>query len=443
MNSNEKLTTLLPTTTEDVNKKSLDYSLFTWVAQETANPIAVKDAEGCYFWDYDGNKFFDLSSQLICSNIGHKNKKVLNAIKTQVEKLAYIKPQFTSDIRGALAEKIIKDFAPDNMGKVMFSLGGAESNEYAIRMAKVATGRTKIFSQYNSYHGATYGAANLCGEVHRNVSDPQIAGFIHFHGPNWLDTLDIKFESEEAKTKFLLDTLEDQLIFEGPNKVAAIFFEAMTGGNGCIVPPKGYYKGVRELCDKYGIIFVADEVMAGFGRTGKKFCMDYFDVKPDMITFAKGVTSGYLPFGGVILNKELSSFFDKIGVPIGCTYNSHPVCCAAALATLEVYEEENLIDNCYNMGKLVEEGLATLIKKHPSVVEQRGLGLLRCYVMADKLRTNEYQDLILQKYRDRGYSTFGRQGTLMIAPPLIVTKEEIEEIINITDEILTEMDELM
>jgi taurine--2-oxoglutarate transaminase len=215
----------LPCDSQSVRQKSLDYSLFTWSPQKNLKTIEVKKAEGCYYWDYDGKKYFDLCSQLICVNIGHGNKKVIEAIKRQAETLTYIKPKFTTDVRGAVAEKIINCFAPSNMKKVLFSLGGAESNEYAIRLAKTATGRSKVFSQYNSYHGATYGAANLCGDVDRNVSDPQIGGFIHFFGPNYRDGSLIKFKSEEQEADYYLKLLEDQLIFEGPSRVAAIFLE--------------------------------------------------------------------------------------------------------------------------------------------------------------------------------------------------------------------------
>ena len=356
---NYVFSTPLPITSYDVRRKSLDYSLFTWSPQKNLKTIEVKGAKGCYYWDYDEKKYFDLCSQLICVNIGHGNEKVINAIKAQAENLTFVKPKFTTDVRGCAAETIIRDFAPSNMAKVLFSLGGAESNEYAIRLAKVATGRTKIFSQYNSYHGATYGAANLCGDIDRNVSDPQIGGFIHFFGPDYKDDNLIRFDDPDREADFYLKMLDDQLRFEGPQKVAAIFLEAMTGGNSLTVPGKRYFQGVRKLCDKYGILLVVDEVMTGFGRTGRKFCVDYYDVQPDMITFAKGVTSAYVPLGGVILSKELSEYFDEVGVPIGCTYNSHPLACAAALANMEVIKEDALIENTFSMGWTVATRLAS------------------------------------------------------------------------------------
>ena len=433
----------LPCDSQSVRQKSLDYSLFTWSPQKNLKTIEVKKAEGCYYWDYDGKKYFDLCSQLICVNIGHGNKKVIEAIKRQAETLTYVKPKFTTDVRGAVAEKIINCFAPSNMKKVLFSLGGAESNEYAIRLAKTATGRSKVFSQYNSYHGATYGAANLCGDVDRNVSDPQIGGFIHFFGPNYRDGSLINFKSEEQEADYYLKLLEDQLIFEGPSRVAAIFLEGMTGGNGAIVPGKRYFQGVRALCDKYGILLVVDEVMTGFGRTGKKFCVDYYDVQPDMITFAKGVTSAYMPLGGVILSDKLSDYFDEVGVPIGCTYNSHPMCCAAALANLEVIEDENLVENAYEKGLLIEKKLAELITRHPSMKEQRGLGLARGFLVHESLRGRPELTKIFNKFAELGYPTNGNNGLIIIAPPLIVTEEEVNDIMNVVDTVMSPMDELI
>lgn len=440
---NRIYSSVLPTTAEDVRKKSVDYSLFTWSPQKNLKTIEVKSAKGCYYWDYNEKKYFDLCSQLICVNIGHGNTKVIDAIKSQAETLTYVKPKFTTDVRGALAEKIIKDFSPSNMGKVLFSLGGAESNEYAIRLAKVATGRSKIFSQYNSYHGATYGAANLCGDIDRNACDPQIGGFIHFFGPNYKDGSIISFQTKDEETDYYLKMLEDQLIYEGPSRVAAIFLEAMTGGNGAIVPGKRYFQGVRRLCDKYGILLVVDEVMTGFGRTGKNFCVDYYDVKPDMITFAKGVTSAYMPLGGVILSKSLSNFFDEVGVPIGCTYNSHPMSCAAGLANLEVIEEENLVHNAYEKGLMIENNLNKMLEVHPSIVEQRGLGLARGFLVHPDLRNRKMLTILFRKFAELGCPTNGNNGIIMVAPPLIVTKKEIDYVFEIIEEVMFFMDSLL
>ena len=437
---NYVFSTPLPITSYDVRRKSLDYSLFTWSPQKNLKTIEVKGAKGCYYWDYDEKKYFDLCSQLICVNIGHGNEKVINAIKAQAENLTFVKPKFTTDVRGCAAETIIRDFAPSNMAKVLFSLGGAESNEYAIRLAKVATGRTKIFSQYNSYHGATYGAANLCGDIDRNVSDPQIGGFIHFFGPDYKDDNLIRFDDPDREADFYLKMLDDQLRFEGPQKVAAIFLEAMTGGNSLTVPGKRYFQGVRKLCDKYGILLVVDEVMTGFGRTGRKFCVDYYDVQPDMITFAKGVTSAYVPLGGVILSKELSEYFDEVGVPIGCRYNSHPLACAAALANMEVIKEDALIENTFSMGCLIEERLSELKQRHPAMAEQRGLGLARGFMVHKSLKNRKHLGYMFEKYAELGFPTNGNNGIIIIAPPMIVTESQIDDIMDVTDRILSEMD---
>ena len=234
--------------------------------------------------------------------------------------------------------------------------------------------------------------------------------------------------------------LDNQLKFEGPQKVAAIFLEAMTGGNSLTVPGKRYFQGVRKLCDKYGILLVVDEVMTGFGRTGRKFCVDYYDVQPDMITFAKGVTSAYVPLGGVILSKELSEYFDEVGVPIGCTYNSHPLACAAALANMEVIKEESLIENTFSMGRLIEARLNELKQRHPSMAEQRGLGLARGYMVHESLKNRKHLGYMFEKYAEYGFPTNGNNGIIIIAPPMIVTESQVDDIMDVTDRILSEMD---
>lgn len=442
-NNKQVFNSTLYETNEEVKKHALEYSMFTWSPQKYIKTIAVKYAAGCYYWDYSGKKYFDLCSQLACVNIGHGNPKVQAAIKRQVETVSFVKPKFTTDVRGAAAEMIIREFAPANMRKVFFSLGGAESNEYAIRMAQTVTGRPKIFSQYNSYHGSTYGAANLTGEARRNSGFYPAPGYVHFFGPASKDCFGDFFRDEEEESDFYLKMLEEQLICENPTTVAAIFIEAINGGNGAIVSSKSYIKGVRRLCDKYGILMVIDEVLTGFGRTGKAFAIQHYDVEADMITFAKGVTSAYLPLGGVILNDKLSNYFDEVGIPIGCTYNSHPMSCAAALANMEVIIDENLITKCNQRGELLKQGLEQLVQKHPCLKERRGLALLQGLKMQNMFCNREALTKVFKLFAENGYPTNGNDGLILFAPPLIVTEKEIEAIIEMADYIFGEMDEYM
>lgn len=431
---------------EEAADMSCEYSMYTWEAQENVKPNVVTKTEGCYVWNSKGEKRFDIGSGAVCSNIGHSQQHVRDAIKFQADRVEYCTHDNVTDVRAALSKKLLEEFAPKNMSKVIFGTGGGEMNEWALRVAKEYTGRYKILSQYNSYHGAQYGAANLTGEGWRFSSDPPISGHTHFFGPNYEDqVVGAKFESEEAWTEFLLGQLSHIIQIEGPTKIAAIFFEAITGGGGAIVPPKGYYKGVRELCDKYGILLVMDEVMAGFGRCGKNFAHEYFDVEADIITFAKGITSAYLPFGGLMVNQKIADYFAVNPAPVGCTYTAHPLSCACALATLEVFEEQKLVENSYNMGIIIEKKLKEFEETHPCIEKTRGAGLLRCYRLVKSIRENEEAcNKLLKMYDDMGYcNVFFRLGNFVIAPPLTVTEEEVNMILTDTEKVLTELDKMV
>ena len=426
-----------PTTEKEVLEMSKNYNFYTWSPQKTAlEHIAVKSGEGCYFYDYEGNKYLDAASQLVNLNIGSQNQKVVDAIKAQADQLCYIGPSYSTDIRAMLGKKIITEIVPD-MGKVLFTLGGADANEYALRIANSYTGRYKIFSQYLSYHGSTYGAAMLNGQAERGNIDPGIAGFVHFLGPWWRDH-GLKFESEAEYTAFLLRMLERQLIQEGPDKVAAIITESMQGGGGAVPMPEGYMKGIRALCDKYGILMICDEVMVGFGRTGKWFTYMHYDVQPDIITFAKGSTCGYTPLGGVIVSKKIADYFEEVSLPAGLTYNAHPICCAAALATLEVYQEENLIENSRVMGERVLNGLKELCQKHKSIKNPRGMGLMTGVDFAPELM--QHFGKIKNMFMEKRCLPYVLPPRILVTPPLIVTAEEVDTILKTMDEVLTETD---
>lgn len=431
-----------PETTEEVLDLAGKYVFYTWCKQKNIDHIAVKKTEGCYFWDYEGNKYLDAASQLVNLNLGFQHPKVVEAIKAQADKMCYIAPSYATDVRGVLGKKIIEEIAPKNMGKVMFTLGGADANEYAIRIANVFTGKYKIFTQYMSYHGSTYGAANLNGQVARGTVDPGIAGFIHFFGPNWREH-GLEFKDEDEYSAWLLRMLERQIIQEGPDKIAAILMESMQGGGGAVALPVPFAKGVRALCDKYNILMICDEVMVGFGRTGKWFAFENYGIEPDIITFAKGSTCGYTPFGGVIVSKKIAEYFDDVDFPAGLTYNAHPICCATALATLEVYQEEKLIENSAKMGEILLAGLKELCEKHKCIANPRGMGLMTGVDFVGGAATPAAYAKMKAKYMELGVLTYILPGRNIIAPPLIINEEQIKTILEASDEVFTFGDTLV
>ena len=430
---------------EEIKEYDKKYNLHSWSAQGKLNPPVIEKADGIYFWDSEGKKYFDMSSQLVNLNVGHGNRKIIEAIKDQAEKLAYMGPGYAVDVRSELAHKVIEK-APANMAKVFFTLSGSESNENAIKIAKMVTGRYKIFSRYRSYHGASFGAANLSGEPRRYTCEPGIPGFVKFFDP-YIYREGIEFKSEEDASKYYIAKLREQLIYEGTEFVAAIFLETITGSNGVIIPPKGYLKGIRDLCDEFGIIMVCDEVMTGWGRTGEWFACNHWKVEPDIITFAKGSTCGYVPLGGVIVNKKIAEYFDDNVLSCGLTYNAHPISCAAGCATLEVYDDENLIQNSRDMGKILGEELEKIKAKHPSVGDVRYIGLFSVVELVKDKSTREAfvpygkdPDKIMGKLngllKEKGFSTYTHENCIIIAPPLIIKEDELKEALGMLDEVL-------
>ncbi len=435
--------------------KELDkrYNLHSWSAQGALDPTLVVKAEGIYFWDADGKRYYDMSSQLVNLNVGHCNKKIIEAIKRQAEKLPYLQPKFAVDVVAELARKIIEEVAPDNMGKVFFTLAGADANENAIKIARMYTGRHKIFSRYRSYHGATYGAANLTGEPRRFPSEPGIPGFIKFFDP-YLYRAGIDFPNEEAASKYFVDKFREQVLYEGPQNVAAVFLETVTGSNGVIIPPKGYLAGIREVCDEFGIVMVCDEVMAGWGRTGEWFAVNHWGVKPDLITFAKGITCGYVPLGGVIVSKEIASFFDNHPLMCGLTYSAHPLACAAGIATIDVYKEEGLLENAKKMGKVLGQELEKLKEKHACVGDVRYIGLFSAIELVKDKKTREpivpfgkdperIMPKIINMLFEKGFSTYSHENMVLVNPPLIIKENEIKEAMKIMDDVLSEVDKMI
>ncbi|MFJ9876106.1 aspartate aminotransferase family protein [[Kitasatospora] papulosa] len=344
-----------------------------WSAQGLIDPLAVAGAEGAYFWDYDGNRYLDLTSGLVFTNIGYQHPVVVAAIQEQAGKLATFAPAFAVEARSEAA-RLIAERTPGDLDKIFFTNGGAEAVENAVRMARLHTGRHKVLSAYRSYHGATATAINLTGDPRRWASDTGSAGVVRFWAP-FLYRSPFYAQTEAEECARALQHLEDTLAFEGPATVAAVVLETIPGTAGIMTPPPGYLAGVREICDRHGIVFVLDEVMAGFGRTGKWFAADHHGVVPDLMTFAKGVNSGYVPLGGVAISAEIAATFDTRPYPGGLTYSGHPLACAAAVATIQVMEDEKIVEGAAHLGeRVLGPGLRELAGRHPSVGEVRGLG---------------------------------------------------------------------
>ncbi|MFF4751586.1 aminotransferase class III-fold pyridoxal phosphate-dependent enzyme [Streptomyces sp. NPDC002514] len=359
-----------------------------WSAQELIDPLAVAGAEGSYFWDYDGTRYLDFTSGLVFTNIGYGHPKVVAAIQEQAASMATFAPAFAVEARSEAA-RLIAERTPGDLDKIFFTNAGADAVEHAVRMARLHTGRQKVLSAYRSYHGGTQQAVNLTGDPRRWASDSGFAGVVHFWAP-FLYRSRFYAETEEQECARALEHLETTIAFEGPHTIAAIILETIPGTAGIMMPPPGYLAGVRELCDRYGIVFVLDEVMAGFGRTGEWFAADLFDVVPDLMTFAKGVNSGYVPLGGVAISGEIAETFGKRPYPGGLTYSGHPLACAAAVATLNAMEEEGIVTGAKRLGEsVVGPALRELAERHPSVGEVRGVGMFWALELVKNRETRE------------------------------------------------------
>jgi taurine--2-oxoglutarate transaminase len=412
------------------------HTLFEWSAQSKVDPIPVAGAKGCWFWTPEGKRYLDFNSQLMCVNIGHGHERVVRAIQQQAEQLAYVNPFMASEPRARLGEKLAS-ITPGDIDVFFFTNGGAEANENAVKLARQFTGRHKILARYRSYHGATAGAITLTGDPRRWASEPGMAGVVHVMDPwhgvqrGWQDV-----------TSALAD-LEEVIQFEGPQTIAAFILEPVTGTNGVLVPPDGYLQGVRDLCTKHGILLIADEVMSGFGRTGEWFAVDHWNIIPDLMTMAKGLTSAYVPLGAVGMRRAIADrFSDKVFYG-GLTYNSHPLGCAAALATLSVYEDEDLIANARRLGTVMKELLKQLASKYEIVGDTRSIGLFGIVELVKDRRTreplapyngtSEPMQKLARFFRDEGLYTFVRWNTFFTNPPLSITEEELRRGFEIID----------
>jgi taurine--2-oxoglutarate transaminase len=407
-----------------------------WSAQATINPLMVKSARGVYVTDEDDNTYLDFSSQLVNTNIGHQHPDVVRAIQEQAATLCTIAPQHGYVSRYRAAELIL-DRSFEGAAKVFFTNGGTEAVEHAVRMARLHTGRQKVLSAYRSYHGATATSINLTGDPRRWPSDTGSAGVVHFFGP-FLYRSVFSATTPEQECQRALESLENIIRFEGPTGIAAIILETIPGTAGIMVPPEGYLRGVREICDRYGIVYIADEVMCGFGRSGSWFAFQQHDVRPDLVTFAKGVNSGYVPLGGVILNEELSASFNDRVYPGGLTYSGHPLACAAAVATLETMEREGMIEHARRIGdEVLRPGLEELAKKHAIIGELRGVGVFFALDLVSDRASREplapygasspAMNEIIAAARAEGLLIFTNFNRIHVVPPCNITDHEARE----------------
>jgi taurine--2-oxoglutarate transaminase len=431
-------------TSAEIAALNRKYTFFSWSVQSQLDPIAIDHAEGVYLYTPEGKQILDFNSQLMSVNIGHGDRRVIDAITEQALKLQYVQPAFATEIRGRLGEKMA-EILPGDLDKVFFTLGGAEAIENAIKLARHHTGRYKVLARYRAYHGATFGAMTLTGDPRRWANEPGLVGVVRYPDTHrW-------GEKEPRPVEESLQGLEDVIRYEGAHTIAAIFLETIVGTNGILIPPDGYIQGVREICDRNDILLVADEVMAGFGRTGKWFAIEHWDTVPDLMTMAKGLTSSYLPLGAVAMNHRIADYFEDHFYFGGLTYSSHAVSCAAALANIGVYEEDDLIGNAARLGPVMRRHHEELAARHPSVGAHRNLGL---FGILDLVRsqdpwtpltpfngTSDEMKAIGKYLREHGVYTMIANNSIHTNPPLCITEEQLAEGFEVIDEALAIADQ--
>jgi taurine--2-oxoglutarate transaminase len=434
---------------EEILSLSLEHGFWTWSAQGKVAPIPVERAEGVYFWDINGKRYLDFNSMVMCVNIGHGNQHVINAIIEQARALPFAGPPMATRPRARLG-KLLSEITPGNLDRFLFTLGGADANENAVKLARAFTGKHKILTRYRSYHGATAGAMALTGDPRRLVWEPNLMpGVVHFLDPYRYRSTFHRNRPEVSEAEFTLDYLahlEEIITYEGPHTIAAILMETVTGTNGIIIPPQGYMQGVRELCDHYGILMIADEVMSGFGRTGKWFAIQHWDVTPDLMTMAKGLTSAYAPLGAVAMRPEIAEFFNERVYQGGLTYNSHPISLAAAAANIEVLRDEHLVEHAAALAPALKRMLTDLGEQHPSVGDVRSIGLFGIIELVKNRATREplapfngsspEMVSIRKSLLEHGLYISPHWHTLLIIPPLIITEEQLAEGVGMIDEAL-------
>jgi taurine---2-oxoglutarate transaminase len=436
---------------EQIVADAKQYVLHSWSVQDAVNPIPVAGGEGRYFWDHDGNRYLDFASQLVNLSLGHQHPRLVAAIKEQADKLCTIGPPMATEARSTLA-RMLAEVTPGNLAMSFFTNGGAEANENAIKLARWYTGRHKVIARYRSYHGATAGAITLTGDPRRWPAEPGIPGVVRM-----LDPYTYRCPAGHPDPCPVCTGgphLEEVLQYEGPQTVAAVILETVTGTNGIIVPPDGYLRAIREVCDRYGIVLIFDEVMAGFGRTGRWFACDNWDVVPDILTVAKGINSGYVPLGAMVISETIADWVRSKPFAGGLTYSGHPLACASAVASIEAFREEGIVENAAAQGDYLREALAGLQDRHPSIGDVRGLGLFWGLELVRNRDTREPLvpfnaggeaaapvTQLTKAALDRGLYLFVHWNVVVICPPLNITREELDEGLSVLDEVLALADE--
>ncbi len=441
----------LPTTHDDIVRMNREHVFFSWIPQAAAKPISMTRAEGVWFWDANDKRYIDFASQLMNVNVGHGNRRIVDAMHEQAKRLAFAYPGMAVDVKGAAAKRIA-DVTPGDISKVLFTLGGAEAVENAIKMARLYTGRQKIVTRYRSYHGATAGAISCGGDPRRHPAEPGIPGIVRVLDP-YCYRCPFGQPGPDQCGRECVSHVEEVIRYEGPENVAAILMEGVTGSSGIILPPDDYWPRIREIADKYGILIIADEVMSGFGRTGRWFGIDNYDVQPDLITMAKGLTCGYVPLGAVAVRKKIADYFEDHPLSCGLTYSGHPVSCAAAIATIDTYEDEGLIDHARVMGEVLADRLARIKADHKSVGDVRSIGLFGVIECVKDRETREptapwnaspaemgAMAQVAKQLRDEGLYTFVRWNWIFTVPPLCITEDELDHGFAIIDRALAHAD---
>lgn len=428
---------------------SLEHGFWSWSAQGKVAPIPVKSAKGVYFWDVDGKRYLDFNSMVMCVNIGHGNERVINAIVRQAQELPFAGPPMATRPRAELGP-LLAEVTPGDLNRFFFTLGGADANENAIKIARAYTGRHKILTRYRSYHGATAGAMAATGDPRRLAWEPNLmSGVVHFLDPYRYRSTFHRTNPNISEAEFCqdyLNHLEEIIQYEGPETIAAILLETVTGTNGIIIPPEGYLQGVRFLCDRYGILLISDEVMSGFGRTGKWFAVDHWNVVPDLMTIAKGLTSAYAPLGAVAIRPHIAEFFDQKVFQGGLTYNAHPISLAAAVANIQVMKDDRIVEHAAAMAPTLHRMLVDLGEQHPSVGEVRSIGLFGIIELVRNRSTREplapfngsspEMTAFAKFMRDHGVYIYTHWHTALIIPPLIITEAQLAEGFAVLDEAL-------
>jgi len=434
---------------EQIANLNREHTFFTWSVQSQVHPLTAERAEGVYFWDADGKRYLDFSSQLMNVNAGHGNRQIISAIQEQASRMAYAYPGIATQAKGRLGQ-LLAEITPGDLSKTLFTTGGGEANENAIKFARLYTGRHKLLARYRSFHGATAGALALTGDPYRLAAEPLIPGVVHVMDPycyrcpfGW---------TRETCHRECIRHIEQVVEFEGPDNIAAIVLEGVTGSNGLIIPPNDYWPRIRELCNRYGILLISDEVMSGFGRTGEWFGVDHWGIQPDMITMGKGITSGYVPLGGVIVSRRIAEHFENRRLPMGLTNSGHPVAVAAGVAAIEVYRKEGLVENARSMGLILKEGLEEIKEKHPCVGDVRSIGLFSTIELVKDQETKEplaplpglpsspedgqVAPRLSAALRERGMHCFVKWNHLFPIPPLCISETELRDGLHILDEVL-------